>query len=148
MAAAFRHVVFLVLFLALPGAGAVRQSATPAPVAYRLSFPQPEHRWMQVEVTFPDVPSGVLQVRMSRSSPGRYALHEFAKNVYNVRVTDMAGLPLTVSRPNLHGWDISGHSGSVRVTYDIFGDLVDGTYLGIDSTHAHINMPSALMWAR
>ncbi len=28
------------------------------------------------------------------------------------------------------------------------GDRVDGTYLGIDSTHAHINMPAALMWAR
>ena len=59
-----------------------------APVAYRLSFPEPEHRWMQVEVTFPDVPPGPLQLHMSRSSPGRYALHEFAKNVFDVRVTD------------------------------------------------------------
>ena len=25
---------------------------------------------------------------------------------------------------------------------------MDGTYLAIDSTHAHINMPAALMWAR
>jgi predicted metalloprotease with PDZ domain len=103
---------------------------------------------MQVEATFSDVPAGVLQVRMSRSSPGRYALHEFAKNVYNVRVTDGAGKSLTVARPSLHQWDVTGHSGTVRVTDDIFGDRVDGTYLGIDSTHAHINMPSALMWAR
>ena len=36
----------------------------------------------------------------------------------------------------------------MRVAYRIFGDRVDGTYLGIDSTHAHINMPAALMWAR
>jgi len=46
-----------------------------APVGYRVSFPTPEHRWMQVEVTFADVPAGPLHVRMSRSSPGRYALH-------------------------------------------------------------------------
>ena len=32
--------------------------------------------------------------------------------------------------------------------YRVFGDRVDGTYLAIDSTHAHINMPAALMWAR
>ena len=51
------------------------------PVEYTLSFPSPEHRWMQVEVRFPEVPAGPLQVRMSRSSPGRYALAEFAKNV-------------------------------------------------------------------
>jgi predicted metalloprotease with PDZ domain len=119
-----------------------------APVSYRLSFPAPEHRWMQVDVTFPDLPQGVLQLRMSRSSPGRYALHEFAKNVFDVRISNGAGTALIASRPNLHQWDIDGHDGTVRVTYKIFGDRVDGTYLAIDSTHAHINMPSALMWAR
>jgi predicted metalloprotease with PDZ domain len=119
-----------------------------APVTYGLSFPEPEHRWMQVDVTFPDLPPGTLHIRMSRSSPGRYALHEFAKNVFDVRVTDGAGRMLRAARPNLHQWDVSGHDGTVRVTYRIFGDRVDGTYLGIDSTHAHINMPAALMWAR
>ncbi len=103
---------------------------------------------MQVEVTFPDVPAGPLQLRMSRSSPGRYALHEFAKNVFDVRVTDAGGQPLTVARPNPHQWDVTGHAGTVRVTYRVFGDRVDGTYLGIDRTHAHINMPAAIMWAR
>ena len=119
-----------------------------APVSYRLSFPSPEHRWMQVEVTFADVPPGTLQVRMSRSSPGRYALHEFAKNVFDVRVTNGAGKKLSAARPNLHQWDVSGHDGTVRVTYKIFGDRVDGTYLAVDSTHAHMNMPATLMWAR
>jgi predicted metalloprotease with PDZ domain len=123
-------------------------AAAQAPVRYRLSFPEPEHRWMQVEVTFPELPAGTLQIRMSRSSPGRYALHEFAKNVYDVRVTDGGGKPLIAARPNPHQWDVSGHDGTVRVTYRIFGDRVDGTYLSIDTTHAHINMPAALMWAR
>lgn len=85
---------------------------------------------------------------MSRTSPGRYALHEFSKNAYEVVVTDGAGHTLTASRPNLHQWDIAGHDGTVRVRYRIFGDRVDGTYLGVDATHAHINMPAALMWAR
>ena len=119
-----------------------------APVSYRFWFPEPEHRWMQVEVTFPDLPPAALQVRMSRSSPGRYALHEFAKNVFDVRVTDGAGRKLKAARPTLHQWDISGHDGTVRVAYKIFGDRVDGTYLAIDSTHAHMNMPATVMWAR
>ncbi len=113
-----------------------------------MSFPEPQHRWMQVEVIFPEVPAGPLQVRMSRTSPGRYALHEFSKNVYDVIVTDGAGRPLTPARPNLHQWDIGGHDGTVRVRYRVFGDRIDGTYLGIDATHAHVNMPAALMWAR
>jgi predicted metalloprotease with PDZ domain len=119
-----------------------------APVAYRLSFPEREHHVMQVDVTFPDVPPGPLHVHMSRSSPGRYSLHEFAKNVFDVRVTDQTGKPLTVSRPTSNQWAITGHSGSVRIQYRVFGDRVDGTYLAVDHTHAHLNMPAVLMWAK
>ena len=119
-----------------------------APVEYRLSFPAPEHRWMQVEVTFTEIPAGPLQVRMSRTSPGRYALHEFAKNVFEVQGRDGQGSPLTPTRPDLHQWNFATHDGTVVVTYRIFGDRVDGTYLSIDATHAHVNAPAALMWAR
>jgi predicted metalloprotease with PDZ domain len=117
-------------------------------VAYRLSFPQPEHRWMQVEVVFPDLPAAPLQIRMSRSSPGRYAQHDFAKNVFDVRFTDARGRTLEPQRDDPHSWTVAGHEGTVRVSYKVFGDRVDGTYLAIDSTHAHINMPAALLWAR
>jgi predicted metalloprotease with PDZ domain len=119
-----------------------------APVSYRLTFREPEHRWMQVEVTFREVPAGPLELRMSRSSPGRYAIHEFAKNVFDLRITDESGAPLAVSHPRPEEWTVTGHSGTVRATYRIFGDRVDGTYLGIDSTHAHVNMPATVMWAR
>ena len=133
-----------VVFILLVGSTAWAQ----APVEYKLSFPSPEHRWMQVEAKFAAVPAGVLQVRMARTSPGRYALHEFAKNVFDVSVVNGKGQPLTPARPDPHQWDIAGHDGTVVVTYKIFGDRTDGTYLGIDSMHAHINIPAALMFAR
>ncbi len=123
-------------------------AAALAPVEYTLSFPAPEHRYMVVEARFPSVPAGVLQLRMARTSPGRYALHEFAKNVFDVTITDGKGKPLTAARPNLHQWDVTGHDGTVTVKYMVYGDRTDGTYLGVDSMHAHINMPAALMFAR
>lgn len=101
---------------------------------------------MQVEVTVPDLPPGPLDLHMSRSSPGRYALHDFAKNVYDVQIADDRGQPLHVTRPNLHEWNVAAHGSTVRVAYKVFGDRVDGTYLAVDSTHAHINMPAAIMW--
>ena len=124
------------------------QQSGSAPVVYKVSFPEPEHHIAAVEVTFPNVPAATLQARMSRSSPGRYAVHEFAKNVFSVQAFDGRGKELIVSRPNPYQWDVAGHDGTVRITYRIFGNLVDGTYLGVDTTHAHMNLPATLMWAR
>lgn len=119
-----------------------------SPVTYRLSFPEPQHHWMQVDVRFADVPAAPLQVHMSRSSPGRYGIYEFVKNVYDVRIDDGNGRALTVERPSASEWDVAGHSGTVRVQYRVFGNQVDGTFLAVDPTHAHVNIPAALMWAK
>jgi len=119
-----------------------------APVAYQLSFPEPEHRWMQVDVTLADLPATPLELHMSRASPGRYALHEFAKNVFDVHLTDTAGVPLRVTHATPHQWVAAEHPAGVRVSYRVFGDRTDGTYLSVDPAHAHINMPAALMWVR
>ena len=43
---------------------------------------------------------------------------------------------------------MSGHDGTVRLTYTLFGDRADGTYSAIDETHAHLNIPATFMWAR
>jgi predicted metalloprotease with PDZ domain len=119
-----------------------------APVTYRVAFPAPEHHYAQIDVTFSNLPAGTLEARMSRSSPGRYALHEYAKNVFELQAFDGKGKALTATRPSPYQWDIAGHDGTVRIVYKIYGDHVDGTYLGIDPTHAHMNMPATLLWAR
>jgi len=103
---------------------------------------------MQVEATFPSVEAATLELRMSRSSPGRYSLHDFAKNVYDVHVFARDNRELEATRPDPYGWNVTGHGGKVTVKYKVFGDRIDGTYLAIDDTHAHINMPAAFMWAR
>ncbi|HSH45560.1 MAG TPA: PDZ domain-containing protein, partial [Longimicrobiales bacterium] len=79
---------------------------------------------------------------------GRYALHEFAKNVYDVSAVDGAGRALEVERPSPYGWDVVGHDGTVRFTYTLYANHADGTYAGVDSTHAHYNMPAAFVYAR
>ena len=103
---------------------------------------------MQVEASFFGLGSAPLELRMSRASPGRYSLHDFAKNVYDVRAFDAAGREISTTRPDPHGWTVVGHGGSATIRYKVFGDYVDGTYLAVDPTHAHINMPAAIMWAR
>jgi predicted metalloprotease with PDZ domain len=118
------------------------------PVQYDVSFNNAVHHEARISVTYSDIGDAPLQLRMSRSSPGRYAIHEFAKNVYQVWVVDGAGNPLTFTRPSPYQWDVAGHDGTVTATYTLYADRAGGTYSGIDLTHAHLNMPATFMWAR
>ncbi len=117
------------------------------PVRYELRFPNAAHHEAEVRATFGGVRQPVLEVIMSRSSPGRYALHEFAKNVYHFRATDGQGHELSVSQPTPYQWNVTGHKGTVVVEYTVFGDRADGTYAAIDPTHAHLNLPAVVVWA-
>ena len=121
--------------------------AAAAPIVYRVTFPEPEHHWMQVEVTFSGLGARPLQARMSRSSPGRYAVHEFAKNIFSVEAFNSKGAKLAATRPSPYQWNVAGHDGSVRLVYKIFGDRGDGTYFAVDNTHARLNIPASFMWA-
>lgn len=123
-------------------------SGPPSPVRYEISFDDRAHHEAQIAIHFTDLGPEPLQLRMSRTSPGRYALHEFAKNVYDVRVTGAGGREVEVTRPDNHQWDVSGHGGEVTVRYTLYADHADGTYTAIDRTHGHLNMPATFMWAR
>ncbi len=117
-------------------------------VRYELRFPNAVHHEAEVRATFTGVRGRVLEVVMSRSSPGRYALHEFAKNIYNVRATDDAGKHLKVTRPTPYQWNVETSRGTVVIEYTLFGDRADGTYDAIDPSHAHLNPPATFVWAR
>jgi len=127
----------------LISAGAVAQE----PVRYELRFPNAVHHEAEVRATFTGVKTPTLEVIMSRSSTGRYALHEFAKNVYRFRAMDEEGKGLKVVQATPYQWNVSGHKGTVVVEYTLYGDHADGTYAGIDLTHAHLNTPASLAWA-
>lgn len=115
---------------------------------YEISFENAVHHEASIKAVFKNLEDEVLEVRMSRSSPGRYAVHEFAKNVFNVKAFDSKGKQLTVTRPNPYQWNVSGHDGTVTFTYTLFGDRGDGTYLQVDETHAHLNIPATFVFAR
>ncbi|MDY8138348.1 M61 family metallopeptidase [Aquimarina sp. 2201CG5-10] len=131
--------IIVLLFLVQLGFSQVRNE-------YEISFKNAVHHEAQIQATFTNLENGTISLRMSRTSPGRYALHEFAKNVYNVKITDSKGKELSVRRPNLHQWDVLGHDGTINVSYTLFANRGDGTYSQIDETHAHLNIPATFMF--
>lgn len=116
-------------------------------IQYEISFKNAVHHEAEISVTYKNIEIDTLSVRMSRTSPGRYAIHEFAKNIYGFKAFDERGNELRVTRPNPYQWDISGHQGIVKITYTLFANHGDGTYSQVDETHAHLNIPATFVYA-
>src|SRR6056300_676955 len=114
--------------------------------SYTISFDNAVHHEAVVTATFKNLEADDVDFTMSRSSPGRYALHEFIKNIYSVKVTDGKGNELKVTRPNPYSWKVAGHDGTIKVSYILFGNMGDGTYSQIDETHAHLNIPATFIY--
>ncbi len=146
-----RSLILLLSFLCLVNCKDDTTSETESTIggssSYIISFENAVHHEAQITATFKGLKSGEAEFRMSRSSPGRYAIHEFAKNVYNVKVTDGKGNVLETTRPDPYSWIVNNHDGTIIVNYTLYANHGDGTYAQIDETHAHLNMPATFMYA-
>lgn len=114
---------------------------------YTISFDNAVHHEAVIKASFPELPDGAVTFQMSRTSPGRYALHEFAKNVYGLKAIDSKGNSLVVERPNPYQWVVSGHDGTIHIEYILFANRGGGTYSQVDETHAHLNIPATFMFS-
>src|SRR5579859_2925435 len=126
----------------------ILQSANAQRISYIVSFPNLAHHEAQVELVASDLINRTAVFRMSRSSPGRYATHEFGKNIYDLKALDQNGKPLTITRTDGDVYEVSRHSGYIRLQYTLYGNYADGTYVGLDPTGVHFNMPGAFMWLK
>ncbi|HEY0670123.1 MAG TPA: PDZ domain-containing protein [Sphingobacteriaceae bacterium] len=124
---------------------ALAQTST---IKYSVSFPNAVHHEANIALNISKAPAGPLRVRVSRSSPGRYATHEFGKNIYDVHAFDKTGKMIEINQVMGDVYEIPKHNGDLKITYTVFGNWTDGTYLGIDETHAHMNMPATFMWVK
>ena len=69
------RLVSVLALVAAPALSAQQARTAAQPVVYEIAFPNAVHHEAEVKATFAGIPAGPLELRMSRSSPGRYALH-------------------------------------------------------------------------
>jgi len=126
----------------------ILQNITAQRISYIVSFPDLVHHEARIELVVSDFSSRTAVFRMSRSSPGRYATHEFGKNVYDVKAFDQNGKTLNVIRTDGDVYEVPRHNGYIRLQYTLYGNYADGTYAGLDAADVHLNMPAAFMWMK
>ncbi|TDE17551.1 M61 family metallopeptidase [Dyadobacter psychrotolerans] len=117
-------------------------------VSYQVSFPNIVHHEAKIDVTVTGAGQKDLVYRMSRSSPGRYATHEFGKNVYDVKAFDRSGKVVKVSRLDGDVYQVPNSDGFVKVQYTLYANHPDGTYAGIDPSSIQLNAPASFMWIK
>jgi predicted metalloprotease with PDZ domain len=117
-------------------------------IMYEFAAPNAIHHEAEISITVDDLPAGPAVFRMSRSSPGRYAKHEFGKNVYNVSARDENGKSLLVTKTDADVYQVTDHKGTIKLSYTLYGNYADGTYASIDATNFHLNMPATFIWIK
>ena len=113
-------------------------------ITYRLSMSRPVSHLFEVQIIV-ELPEQLkdkpLQFQMSKWSPGRYAVFDFAKNVQEFRANGVA------TRIDGHTWSVNpkGRT-SVTVSYKVYGNDLSGTFSQLDSRHANYNGASIFMY--
>jgi predicted metalloprotease with PDZ domain len=88
-------------------------------ISYEVSFSNMVHHEARISLTTTGIPVGKAIFRMSRSSPGRYATHEFGKNVYDVKAFDQQSKPVAINRIDGDVYEVPKQNGYVRVEYTL-----------------------------
>lgn len=136
-----KFIVSVLLFISILEANAQK-------ISYKVAFPNAVHHEAKISLSVTGIQQKTAVFRMSRSSPGRYATHEFGKNVYDVTASDLQGNKLNLRRTDGDVFEVPNHKGSIILTYTLFANHADGTYAGIDPESIHFNMPAAFMWIK
>jgi predicted metalloprotease with PDZ domain len=115
-------------------------------ITYKISFPNAVHHEAEIDIQLGKFKGDQLSAVMSKTSPGRYAVHDFGKNVYNLKAYGLNNSALPIQRIEPDVWAVGNIQGALSIQYTLFASHADGTYSGIDADFANLNMPATFMW--
>ncbi|MCG8307860.1 MAG: PDZ domain-containing protein [Cytophagales bacterium] len=115
-------------------------------LTYNISFPNAVHHEAEITFQIGDVQNRELTAIMSKSSPGRYAIHNFAMNVYNLKAYDRTASEIPIEKIKPDAWRFRDFGDSLTIKYTLYANYANGTYSGIDAKFAILNMPATLLW--
>ncbi len=113
------QIVLAAFFVAYQGTPARAQ--TPEPIAYTLSFPEPQSHYVEVEAVIPTADRSTMELMMVVWTPGSYLVREFARNLEEISARTPTGTPLSVVSSRKNRWRVdTGGAPTVVLTYRVY----------------------------
>lgn len=113
---------------------------------YEVSLPNKVHHEAEIKLTLTWEANYPLVFEMAQTSPGRYAIHNFAKNIYDVKAEDSEGNVIDITRTDINRWKIKQAEGQLTISYTLWGNTANGTYAGINANQAMLNIPASFIY--
>ncbi|MBV7315359.1 M61 family metallopeptidase [Shewanella sp. NIFS-20-20] len=128
--------------------GTIFSASALADVQYKIDLRQPEHQLAQVEVIFPSANTASLTVNLPVWRTGKYQVLPLADGIRQFSAFDAQGAPLAVTRTASGEWQVAlTEPTSVRVTYQIHGDMLGSRVRHIDESHAFLDASGVFVYS-
>ncbi len=133
-----RLVLFIVFMSGL-------QSLNAANVKYKISFPEAQAHYVNVEMELSGFKEKELKLQLPVWTPGSYLIREFARHVESVKATD-GTTNLNIGKINKNTWLVQNNpNGSIKISYQVYAFELTVRTSFIDDSHAAI-MPSNIFF--
>jgi predicted metalloprotease with PDZ domain len=133
----------------MPPARSPRPSRAPAPIRYRVAFPDLLAHELEVTMEIPAevaADGGALEIAFPVWAPGSYMVRDFPRHVYDLTITDRRGRPLPAERLDKGRWRISHGGAEARVRYRVFAFEQTVRTSHVDDRHAYFNGTSVFFF--
>ncbi len=117
-------------------------------ICYTISLHKAVHHEADISVCLNVPEKQDLFLVMSKASPGRYAIHNFGKNIYNLKAIQDSTISISIGRVEPDLWKLPDVNGKISIGCTLFGNQADGTYTAITDQYSILNIPATLPWIK
>jgi predicted metalloprotease with PDZ domain len=116
-------------------------------IKYNVYCDSPNQHYIRFKAVFPVTKSETI-LKISAWRPGRYELANFAKNVRNVKVSNLEGEPIGFQKTDKSSWLIqSGNLEEIIVEYEYFAAELNAGSSFLDETQLYVNPVNCFLYS-
>ncbi|MFD0765834.1 M61 family metallopeptidase [Mucilaginibacter lutimaris] len=137
--------VLLTLFFMDPKSG---NAAGLAKISYKVSFPEAQAHYVDVEMTVSNLAQPSLEVKMPVWAPGSYLVREFAKNIESLTAS-ANGKAVSAPKINKNTWKLNTTGlSSVTIKYKVYAFELSVRTSFIDVSHAFLSTTGIFLFPK